>query len=81
MEQLSVADNIYLGRELTLCPGILDRSGMVRRAAEWLQQLQCPISPRASVSSLRVGDQQLVEIAKALSVGTRILIMDEPTVR
>lgn len=79
VEQLSVADNIYLGRELTLCPGILDRSGMVRRAEEWLQQLQCPISPRASVASLRVGDQQLVEIAKALSVGTRILIMDEPT--
>ena len=49
------------------------------RAAALLAELDTNISPRALVSTLRVGDQQLVEIAKALSLQSDILIMDEPT--
>lgn len=79
VEQLSVAANIYLGREIKRAFGILNQSAMDRRATELLGQLECNISPRALVSSLRVGDQQLVEIAKAISLEAEILIMDEPT--
>ncbi len=79
VEQLSVAANIFLGRERTWGWGILDQAAMDREAGELLAQLEAPISPRALVSSLRVGDQQLVEIAKALSIKSDILIMDEPT--
>ncbi len=52
---------------------------MDERAAALLAELETNISPRAPVSTLRVGDQQLVEIAKALSLQSDILIMDEPT--
>src|SRR5207253_7085017 len=54
--------------------------GAVEQAASaLLVQLECHISPRQLVRELRVGDQQLIEIAKALSLETEILIMDEPT--
>jgi len=79
VEQLSAAANIYLGRELRTSIGLLDDATMERRAAELLAQLDCPISPRQPVGELRVGDQQLIEIAKALSLEAQLLIMDEPT--
>ncbi len=79
VEQLSVAANIFLGRESTTAIGILNQSAMDRQAADLLQQLDSKISPRALVGSLRIGDQQLVEIAKAISLKAEILIMDEPT--
>ncbi len=79
VEQLSVAANIFLGRETKRAFGVLNQSAMDRRASELLAQLESNISPRALVSSLRVGDQQLVEIAKAISLEAEILIMDEPT--
>ena len=79
VEQLSAAANIFLGRELRTPWGTLDQLTMDRRAAELLGQLECQIHPRQLVRELRVGDQQLIEIAKALSLETEILIMDEPT--
>ncbi len=79
VEQLSAAANIFLGRELHSAIGLLDQSTMDRRARELLGQLECQISPRQLAGELRVGDQQLIEIAKALSLETDILIMDEPT--
>lgn len=79
VEQLSVAANIFLGRESRNWLGVLNQKEMDRRAAELLAELDTSISPRALVSTLRVGDQQLVEIAKALSLQASILIMDEPT--
>ena len=79
VEQLSVAANVFLGRERRTRFGLLDDRGMEREAAALLEQLECRVSPRQPVSALRVGDQQLIEIAKALSLESEILIMDEPT--
>ena len=79
VEQLSVAANIFLGRESRTFLGILNQRAMNERSAELLAQLDTNISPRVLVGTLRVGDQQLVEIAKAQSLQSDILIMDEPT--
>lgn len=70
VNDLSVAANIFLGRELRSPLGFLDDRRMEREAAKLFDQLDCRIDPRAPVRSLRIGDQQLVEIAKALSFGT-----------
>ncbi|HRY50556.1 MAG TPA: sugar ABC transporter ATP-binding protein [Candidatus Paceibacterota bacterium] len=76
---LTVAENIFLGREpLTRCR-LVDRAAMRRRAAELLKQLDLQASPDAPVETLRVGEQQGVEIARALSGQARVIIMDEPT--
>lgn len=75
---LTVAENIFLGREI--CRGsILSNREMVRRAKEVLDRLKIDIDPNAIVGSLAVSKQQMVEIAKALSIDAKILIMDEPT--
>src|SRR6266403_3777607 len=79
VEQLSAAANIFLGREKRNALGLLDDRAMERAAAELLVQLECHVHPGQPVRELRVGEQQLVEIAKALSLETDILIMDEPT--
>jgi ABC-type sugar transport system ATPase subunit len=79
VEDLSAAANIFLGREKRTFLGLLDDRAMERASGELLAQLECHVSPRQPVRELRVGDQQLVEIAKALSLETDILIMDEPT--
>jgi len=79
VEELSAAANIFLGREKLSRVRLLDDRAMERAAAELLKQLECEIQPRRLVRELRVGDQQLVEIAKALSLNTDILVMDEPT--
>ncbi len=79
VEELSAAANIFLGRERKAAFGFLDDRAMEREAAALFADLECDISPGRPVSELRVGDQQLVEIAKALSLDASILIMDEPT--
>jgi len=79
VEQLSAAANIFLGREKVRGLGLLDEASMERAAGELLQSLECDVDPRERAGALRVGDQQLIEIAKALSLNTEILIMDEPT--
>jgi ABC-type sugar transport system ATPase subunit len=76
----TVAENIFLGREPRR--GILiDRNAMDERSGELMSELspEDPISPRARVGNLPVAGQQTVEIAKALSLDSRIIIMDEPT--
>lgn len=77
--ELSVADNIFLGREPLLADVLIDRRRMLRVAARLLERLGVRIAPESRIADLRVGEQQLVEIAKALSLNARILIMDEPT--
>jgi len=76
---LSIAQNIFLGREIHNAFGILDSKGMIKKTRELLSRLDCNLDPRTLVSDLRVGEQQLVEIAKALLEEAQVLIMDEPT--
>jgi ABC-type sugar transport system ATPase subunit len=76
---LSVAENIFLGREPVTRLGLVDRGTMNREAAKLLGRLGLAVDPRTPVYKLRVGAQQLVEIAKALSTDARVIIMDEPT--
>jgi ABC-type sugar transport system ATPase subunit len=77
--ELTVAENVFLGREPRLAGGVLDTTGMERATQALLERLVLPISPRRPVKGLRVGEQQLVEVAKALSLDARLLILDEPT--
>ena len=77
-EQLTVEQNIFLGRELKRGP-LLDKAEMRRRTRDYLDRVACNVSPDALVSSLSNSDKQMVEIAKALSRDARVLIMDEPT--
>jgi len=76
---LSVAANLFLGRERTRAFGWLDDRAMAAEARRLFAKLGAPIAPRARVGDLRIGDQQMVEIAKALMFRAAILIMDEPT--
>lgn len=75
---LSVAENIYLGRELSR-GWIVDRSKMVSGARKVLTRLGSSISASAPVSSLSIAERQLVEIARAVHHNSQVLIMDEPT--
>jgi ribose transport system ATP-binding protein len=77
---MTVAENIFLGNEKVRgTPFFVDRRGQAHAAARLLDTLNFKASPDALVSSLRIGEQQLVEIAKALAQNAQILIMDEPT--
>jgi ribose transport system ATP-binding protein len=76
---LSVAENIFIGREPTNRVGFIDYGCMKREAAALLEELDCPLLPSTPVSRLRVGQQQVVEIAKAMSYNPSVMIMDEPT--
>jgi erythritol transport system ATP-binding protein len=78
-ENLSVAENIFLGRELQRGLKPIDEKTQEARTAELMRRLDQAISPREQVANLKVGQQQLVEIAKALAENTDILILDEPT--
>ena len=75
---LSVRDNIFMGRELTNRSGV-DFAAEEKEVRELMAGLEEKIEPKTLVSELRLGQQQIVEIARALSVNSRILIMDEPT--
>jgi ABC-type sugar transport system ATPase subunit len=76
---LSVAENIFLGREPRTRWGLIDYRKMLADARRLLEALDPAIDPRTRVARLRVGAQQIVEIAKAVSFDARVLIMDEPT--
>jgi ribose transport system ATP-binding protein len=78
-DNLDVAANIFLGREPRRPLGFLDRRELDRQARRVLDQIGLDVSPRTLVRSLSIGVQQMVEIAKALSVEARVLILDEPT--
>ena len=76
---LSITENIFLGSELVYTWGILDKKKMQEKTKQLLDRLNLDISPNTKISSLKVGQQQLIEIAKALHVDAAIIIMDEPT--
>ncbi|MBS0348129.1 MAG: sugar ABC transporter ATP-binding protein [Proteobacteria bacterium] len=75
---LSVAENIYLGRELRR-HGLVDRKAMQAACAGILRRLGASFGPATEVASLSIAERQLVEIARALHAEARILVMDEPT--
>lgn len=75
---LSIAENLYLGNEITR-HGVIDWPETFRRTDQLLSKVGLNESPAALVDSLGVGKQQLVEIAKALSKDVKLLILDEPT--
>lgn len=76
---LSITENIFLGREIHNAFGIIDSKQMNKKTKELLTRLNCNLNPKTLVSELRVGEQQLIEIAKALLEDAKIVIMDEPT--
>jgi ribose transport system ATP-binding protein len=78
---LDIAGNIFLGNERAAGSsfGWLDRGGMNRRATELLARVGLDLPPTTPVSRLTAGQMQMVEIAKALALQARIIIMDEPT--
>ncbi|MFZ5963677.1 sugar ABC transporter ATP-binding protein [Thalassococcus sp. BH17M4-6] len=77
-EQLTVEQNIFLGRELRR-GWLLDKTRMRQLTREYLDRVNCKVHPDTLVSKLSNSDKQMVEIAKALSRDARVLIMDEPT--
>lgn len=79
VQDLSVAENVFLGRVPRRRNGLIDWKTAECSAERILQRLDVSINPRATVGSLSVADQQIVEIAKALSIEASLLIMDEPT--
>ncbi len=77
-DNLTVSGAIFLGAELRRGPFLLERE-MARISRHWLLRLGLQIDPQAKVSSLRLGQRQMLEIARALRADARVLIMDEPT--
>lgn len=75
---MTVRDNVFLGRELRSASGV-DFAEEARQTKALMAELEEDIDPLTLVEELRLGQQQIVEIARALSVDSRILIMDEPT--
>ncbi|HEX3763354.1 MAG TPA: sugar ABC transporter ATP-binding protein [Kofleriaceae bacterium] len=78
-DELSVAENIFAGHLMRNRIGLVDWSGMRRRATEILRSLESDLDPDAPVRTLSVAQKHLVEIARALSHDSQVLIMDEPT--
>ena len=78
LDNLDVAGNVFLGREPRRF-GLLDRGAMKRQTREFLLPLGLDVEPDAPLRGLSIAQQQLVEIAKALSLRAKYLVMDEPT--
>jgi ribose transport system ATP-binding protein len=76
---MSVSENIFLGRELTNGFGIVDRKKMNDETRKVLRRLNLDVNPDTLVEKLKVGQQQMVEIAKVLYSDAAVIIMDEPT--
>jgi ribose transport system ATP-binding protein len=76
---LSITENIFLGSELVNPWGILDKRKMREKTKQLLKRLNLDIDADTKINSLKVGQQQLIEIARALHVDAAIIIMDEPT--
>ena len=79
LDNLDIAANVFLGREPLNSLGLIDRKKIHADTAPYLQRLGLEIPTRTRVDQLSIAHQQMVEIAKALSLNARIIIMDEPT--
>ncbi|WP_309620615.1 ATP-binding cassette domain-containing protein, partial [Salinibacterium sp.] len=76
---LTVAENIFIGRQPRGPFGLISRREMRAKARELFAQLGVPIDPDRIAEGLSIADQQIIEIAKAISLDAKILVMDEPT--
>ncbi len=79
VENLSVAENIFLAKEPLGRLGLIDRARMHNGAREILKTIDLDLDPATRVSELSIGQQQMIEIAKAISDQSQVIIMDEPT--
>jgi len=79
LPHLTIAQNMYLGREPKKLGFLVDDQELNRRAGKQLEEMNLKLDPKTLVSELSVAKQQMVEIAKALSFRSEVLIMDEPT--
>lgn len=77
--ELSVAENIFLGRWKTSAGPAVDFKAMKDEVKVYLDMLDVHVDPSKKLKDLRIGEQQLVEIAKAISLNSKIIVMDEPT--
>ena len=78
-KEMSIAENMFMGREICNKLGLVNKKAQEQEARKWLSMLDLDLDPHRPLKSLRVGEQQMVEIAKAISLNARILILDEPT--
>lgn len=76
---LTVAENIFVGRQPRGRLGLISRTAMRRAASDLFARLGVPIDPDRPAEGLSIADQQIIEIAKAISIDAKVLIMDEPT--
>ncbi len=79
LEDLTIAENIFIGREPRTRVGLVDRRAMNRAATEVLRRLHLALPVRSLCRDLNVGERQMVEIARAISHDCKVLILDEPT--
>ena len=76
---MKIYENIFLGSEIKNCRGGLNKKAMIARTRELLDSINVSLDPEREIKGLSIAMQQMVEIAKALSLDARIIIMDEPT--
>ncbi len=79
LPEMSIADNMFLGKEVKNNMGVLDKAFMYKKAKETLKMLNLDIDPNINIKEISVGCRQLVEIGKALMMDAELIIMDEPT--
>jgi len=79
INELSIAENIFLGQEPVNKFGLIDYPEMYRKTKDLLNRLNLSLNPATKIKQLRIGQQQMVEIARALLFDSKVLIMDEPT--
>ncbi|WP_138160536.1 sugar ABC transporter ATP-binding protein [Peptoniphilus catoniae] len=79
LPHMSVYENVFLGRELTGSMGMLKKSQMIKETEKVIKRLNINIDPKIDAGLLSIAQQQMVEIAKALSINADIIILDEPT--
>src|SRR6185436_11348514 len=79
LDNLTVAENVFFGQELTRCKFLPDRAAMRRRTQALLDELGVEIAADARVGRLSLGHKQVVEIAKGLAFDAKLFVLDEPT--
>ena len=79
VKSMNIAENVFLGNELTKKSGAIDWNLIMKKTSDCLKEVGLDINPMTQVINLGIGQQQLVEIAKALSKNAKLLILDEPT--